>query len=94
MNLLEEHYSDATEFVNNAKLSKAQKDPNYQYKITSDELKASPTPEKKIIYVSLNAIKEYDDPDVVKLFETLYTEECESTKLSSELTDELREIGA
>ena len=31
-------HSNATEFFDNDKLSKAQKDPNYQYEITGDEL--------------------------------------------------------
>jgi hypothetical protein len=47
---------------------------------------------KEIIYVNLDAIKDYDAPEIVTFLETYKTQECEK-KISSELTEELRENG-
>ncbi len=47
---------------------------------------------QEIIYVSLDAIKDYDTSEIVTFLETFKTQDCEK-KISSELTEELRENG-
>lgn len=92
----EEHNSDATEFHHNDKLSKAQKDnPNYNIEESIDKLKQilADGSKSEIIYVSLNAVKEYDDEQTVALFQTFLTIQCTSINFSSELTEDLRENG-
>ena len=46
----------------------------------------------KIIYVSLDAIKDYDAPEIVSLFESFKVQECEK-QILSELSEDLRENG-